>query len=192
MTPLTDLSFELRPPGSPVVAGTDAFFPLTVRNLGPAPVACVRLGPYPSSIEGGPFSNDQIWAGSLPAGAAVNGVARVSTYPSQTGELMVSMEAFPLDASDSMSSNNVSTASTTLVAQADLATSITGPMFFTNLTPLLSYEVQVATHGPSLARNVRVDVASEPQLTLRAVVVESGPSLTPCASPCVIGDITQY
>ena len=192
-TGAADLAVELSAPTAPPVAGEFSDLALTLRNLGPGVVGCARLllagnAEAFATLGQGPTSAGSGWALPLWRGASSEGVVRARPAAEATGDLSVTATVQPIDAVDPVPANNSATARATLLLKADLDTTLTGPSYV-SASSRVSYEVILLQRGPSMARNTRVEVVTLPPLTLTGAWVGSDPSLTPCASPCVLGDL---
>jgi hypothetical protein len=193
-----DVTADLKAPAASAAAGAAVDLPFALRNNGPDPIACLELvlgataGGTPATVraipDGGlPYRNHGLWAGSLAAGATLNGVVRVKTEVDATGELEVTAGGTPFEVGDPNPSNNEAIARMSLFSDADLAVALEGPTYFT-AGAFLSYRIDFNQKGPSLARNTRVDVVPSPPLVLKGVY-SGWFSETPCASPCLLGEV---
>jgi len=190
---IADLAVELSAPAAPPVAGERRDFALTLRNLGPAAVACGRLlatGNAELFARLNSGSNfDGIWVGPpLGAGSEVTGVVQAVPAVDATGEFEVTVMVDAIGATDPVSANNAATVRVPLVSSADLTAILSGPSYVSPSSKF-SYVVWASQRGPSMARNTRVELLTSPPLTLTGAWVGSDPYLTPCASPCVLGDL---
>jgi uncharacterized repeat protein (TIGR01451 family) len=200
VTPLsTDLSASMSGP-STINAGQPLSYGVTITNNGPDPTAgtITVVDTLPAGISG-PSGSGTGWSCGAPSAGTITctNTASISTggqlplltfsmtAPSNGGSVSNSATVSVAGSNDPNAPNNTGSVPTTVVAQADLSVSKTGPNGVTagqNIT----YTVVVTNNGPSTATSVSV---SDP--TPAGVTFVSNTGACTGAYPCSLGTLTS-
>jgi uncharacterized repeat protein (TIGR01451 family) len=172
-----------------VTLGQNITYTIAVSNFGPAGASGVTVsdatpaGLTPVSVSGGGCSAFPCTIGALAVGPPVTITATYNVPVTYSGPSPILNTATVTSASDPNSSNNSSTASTTVNAQADLGITKSGPPSVAagqNVT----YTINVTNSGALAAANTFVSDPTPPGLTPVSV---SGGGCS--AFPCAVGTI---
>jgi len=176
--------------GPPAVTlGQNITYTISVSNFGPAAASGVTVsdttpsGLTPVSVSGGGCSAFPCNIGSLAVGPPVTITATYNVPVTYSGPSPILNTATVTSASDPNASNNSSTASTTVAAQADLGITKTGPPSIA-VGQNITYTINVTNTGSLAAANTFV---SDPTPAGLTPVVVSGGGCS--AFPCALGTI---
>jgi uncharacterized repeat protein (TIGR01451 family) len=193
----TDLATAVGGPSS-VNAGAALSYTVDITNGGPDTTAGTTtvVDTLPAGVTGASGSGTG-WSCGAPTGGTItctstDAIASGAHYPLLTVSMTapanggsISDSATVSSASDANGANNTAAASTTVVAQADLAIAKTGPSGVTAGQNVV-YTVTVTNNGPSTATGVTVSDPTPANLTF---VSNSGACSNPY--PCSVGTLTN-
>ncbi len=186
ITPQADLAIVKNGPAS-VAPGQLITYTIDVSNLGPSTATSVVVSD--STPPGLVFvSNSGACAtpfpcniASIASGSSASINATFSVPAGYASTTITNTASVSSAASDSNATNNSSSVTTPVVAQADVAIAKTGPASFTADSNVI-YTIDVTNNGPLVANNVFVDDPTPPGLTF---VSNSGACSGPF--PCGLG-----
>jgi len=184
-----DLSLTKAGTASAAPGGT-VTYSITVSNAGPSPAANVEVAdPTPTGLAF--VSNSGACTTAFPCslGTLASGGSAVitSTYtvsPAFSGASITNSATVSSTTNDPVPSNNTGVATTTIVQQADLAVTKSGPPAASPGGNIV-YTITVSNLGPSAAASV---VVSDPTPSGLTFVSNSGACFTPF--PCSIGNLS--
>lgn len=182
-----------------VNAGASLTYTITVGNGGPDPstgtVTLIDTLPAGATAATGSGTN---WSCNAPSGGTITctssmTVASGSSFPTLTFSMTAPPDPGSVSdsatvsstESDSSPSNNTATVNTTVVGQADLSITKTGPTGVTSGQNIV-YTVIVTNNGPSSATVVQVSDSTPANLTFES---NSGACVT--SYPCALGTLTS-
>ncbi|MEA2413381.1 MAG: hypothetical protein QOI58_38 [Thermoanaerobaculia bacterium] len=176
--------------GPPAVSlGQNITYTISVSNFGPAGATGVTVsdttpsGLTPVSVSGGGCSAFPCVIGALAVGPPVTITATYNVPVTYSGPSPILNTATVTSASDPNSSNNSSTASTTIAAQSDLGITKSGPASIA-VGQNITYTINITNTGALAAANTFVSDPTPPGLTPVSV---SGGGCS--AFPCALGTI---
>jgi len=168
-----------------VTLGQNITYTISVSNFGPAGATGVTVsdptpaGLTPVSVSGGGCTAFPCTIGALAAGPPVTITATYNVPVTYSGPSPILNTATVTSASDPNASNNSSTASTTINAQADLGIAKTGPPSV-SVGQNVTYTINITNSGTLAAANTFVSDPTPPGLT-PVSVTGGGCSAFPCA-----------
>jgi uncharacterized repeat protein (TIGR01451 family) len=171
--------------------GSNLTYTITVSNFGPSGASGVVVSdPTPPglsfvSASGGGCSSFPCTIGALAVGPPVTITAVYNLPANYAGASPITNTASVTSASDPNSGNNSSTVSTTVVAQADLGITKSGPASIV-VGSNISYTITVTNSGALAAANTFVNDPTPPGLTPVSV---SGGGCN--AFPCALGTLAS-
>ncbi|MEA2414523.1 MAG: hypothetical protein QOI58_1180 [Thermoanaerobaculia bacterium] len=197
VVPSANLSITNTASGNPVNAGSPLSFAITVSNSGPdATSGTVTVtNTFPSGVTAFTFSGAGWTCGALSGGTATcttgTSIANGGSAPTLTLSMTAPGNGPAVDSAtvsaataDPSNSNNTASQSVTILGQADLAITKTGPASSTAGSTLV-YTITVTNNGPSDASAVTV---ADPTPAGATFVSNSGACTT--AFPCSLGTMT--
>jgi uncharacterized repeat protein (TIGR01451 family) len=209
-----DLAITKTDSPDPVVAGMNLQYDITVTNNGPSPaVNVVASDLLPASLSvvsvigsGGASCNAGV-PGSVPTvctfASMANGAVRTMTIVAKVdpsvpaGTLLSNNASVASDTADSNNSNNLASATTTVIASADLRITKTDSPDPVIAGANLTYSLNVANLGPSWARQVAVSDTLPAQVTFVSASIGGGSGTcsplggSPTVVQCNLGDIAD-
>lgn len=203
-TASADLSVTQAGTPDPVAAGGTVTYVLTVTNLGPSTASSARLtheipegiNVYESSATASQGSCDMIFSygfscalGDLAAGATDTVTVTVIAGSVASSPVITSTVGVSSNVSDADGGNNRSVATTTVAETADLSVTVSDAPDPVSVGGALTYSVDVANAGPSLAAAAMLTDTLPAGLTFHSAVASQGSCSGTATVVCALGDV---
>ena len=203
-TASADLSVTQAGTPDPVAAGGTVTYVLTVTNLGPSTASSARLtheipegiNVYESSATASQGSCDMIFSygfscalGDLAAGATDTVTVTVIASSVASSPVITSTVGVSSNVSDADGGNNRSVLTTTVAETADLSVTVSDAPDPVSVGGLLTYTVDIANAGPSLAAAATLTDTLPAGLTYHSATPSQGSCSGTTTVVCALGDV---